>query len=97
MMFSTKVVTKSRRNRSGRISTSRDVVGWVRLGEKVKTTSRTIRGRGMAKALREVRAWLRRAIAEGKGRPQRAGSGVTSRAARRSRAKRRAAGRKRGS
>jgi hypothetical protein len=64
MMFSTKVVTKSRRNRSGRISTSRDVVGWVRLGEKVKTTSRTIRGRGMAKALREVRAWLRRAIEE---------------------------------
>jgi hypothetical protein len=51
----------------------------------------------MAKALREVRAWLRRAIAEGKGRPQRAGSEVASRAARRSRAKRRAAGRKRGS
>ena len=64
MMFSTRVVTKSRRNRSGRISTSRDVVGWVRLGEKVKTTSRTIRGRGMAKALREVRAWLRQAIEE---------------------------------
>jgi hypothetical protein len=62
MQLSTKVVTKSRRNRSGRISTSRDVVGWVRLGEKVKTTSRTIRGRGMAKALREVRAWLREAI-----------------------------------
>ena len=40
MMFSTKVVTKSRRNRSGRISTSRDVVGWVRVGGKVKTTSR---------------------------------------------------------
>ena len=103
MTFSTKVVTKSRRNRSGRISTSRDVVGWVRLGEKVKTTSRTIRGRGMAKALREVRAWLRQAIEEGKGRPQRTGSEVTTRAARRSRAKpklrttRRGAGRKRGS
>jgi hypothetical protein len=82
MMFSTKVVTKSRRNRSGRISTSRDVVGWVRIGGKVKTTSRTIRGRGMAKALREVRAWLREAAAERKGRSLRTGP-----AARRSRAK----------
>jgi hypothetical protein len=75
MTFSTKVVTKSRRNRSGRISISRDVVGWVRLGEKVKTTSRTIRGRGMAKALREVRAWLRQAIAEDARRSARRGAG----------------------
>jgi hypothetical protein len=79
------------------------VVGWVRLGEKVKTTSRTIRGRGMAKALREVRAWLRQAIEEGGGRALRAGPAAASRGARRSRAKpkqrtaRRGAGRKRGS
>ena len=84
MMFSTKVVTKSRRNRSGRISTSRDVVGWVRIGDTVKTTSRTIRGRGMAKALREVRAWLREAAEAGDGRRGRRGA---SRTARRSGAK----------
>ena len=88
MVFSTKVVTKSRRNRSGKMSRSRDVVGWVRVGGKVRTTSRTIRGRGVAKALREVRAWLRQAA-----RPKRKGHGAgrglraTSRAARRSRAK----------
>jgi hypothetical protein len=64
MKFSTKVVTKARRNRSGRISRSRDVVGWVRVGETVRTTSRTIRGRGVAKAMREVQAWLRHAAKE---------------------------------
>jgi len=79
MVFSTKVVTKSRRNRSGRISTSRDVVGWVRMGETVLTTSRTIRGRGVEQALREVRAWLRRAAAERKEAPPRARSGATAR------------------
>jgi hypothetical protein len=95
MMFSTKVVTKSRRNRSGRISTSRDVVGWVRVGDKVKTTSRTIRGRGMAKALREVRAWLREAAEEENGR---GGRRRAARGARQGGAKWKAAGRsKRGS
>ena len=88
MMFSTKVVTKSRRNRSGRISTSRDVVGWVRVGGTVVTTSRTIRGRGLAKALREVRAWLKKAAAEHKRSSSRlrARRRATPRAARHSRA-----------
>jgi hypothetical protein len=89
MMFSTKVVTKLRRNRSGKMSRSRDVVGWVRVGGKVRTTSRTIRGRGVAKALREVEAWLRRAAAESKrkGRTARRRPRATPRAARRGRAK----------
>ena len=89
MMFSTKVVTKMRRNRSGKMSRSRDVVGWVRVGGKVRTTSRTIRGRGMAKALREVEAWLRQAAAESKrkGRKARRGRRAPSRRARRGRAK----------
>jgi hypothetical protein len=89
MMFSTKVVTKLRRNRSGKMSRSRDVVGWVRVGGKVRTTSRTIRGRGVAKALREVEAWLRRAAAESKRkrRSARGGRRPPSRGARRRRAK----------
>ena len=87
MMFSTKVVTKSRRNRSGRISTSRDVVGWVRIGNTVVTTSRTIRGRGLAKALREVRAWLRREAEERTARAPRARRRGPSRVARRRRAR----------
>jgi hypothetical protein len=33
----------------------------LRVGETVRTTSRTIRRRGVAKAVREVKAWLRRA------------------------------------
>jgi hypothetical protein len=64
MKLSTKLVTKSRRDRSGKITRSRDVVGWVRLGETVRTTSRTVKGRGVEKAQREVRAWLRNAVRE---------------------------------
>jgi hypothetical protein len=64
MKLSTKLVTKSRRDRSGKLSRSRDVVGWVRLGDTVRTTSRTVKGRGVEKAKREVRAWLRKAVRE---------------------------------
>jgi hypothetical protein len=64
MKISTKLVTKSRRDRSGKLSRSRDVVGWVRLGDTVRTTSRTVKGRGVEKAQREVRAWLRKAVRE---------------------------------
>jgi hypothetical protein len=89
MMFSTKVVTKLRRNRSGKLSRSRDVVGWVRVGGTVRTTSRTIRGRGVAEALREVEAWLRRAAAETRRKSRRRGARrrAASRPARRRRAR----------
>jgi hypothetical protein len=50
MRFSTKVVTKLCRNRSGNVR-GRDVVGWVRVGGTVRTTSRTIRGRGVIRLM----------------------------------------------
>ncbi len=74
MKLSTKLVTKSRRDRSGKLSRSRDVVGWVRLGETVRTTSRTVKGRGVAKAEREVRAWLRQAVREHEAKKRRRGT-----------------------